>query len=83
MTEAEQREAEAQEAEAVDPICGSAVRPDDRGAASLRHAGRTWRFCGPACRALFARRAERAVLAEALRAGRLLSHRGRVRWGAA
>lgn len=67
----------------IDPICGAPVPAGDAASVSLRHAGQTWRFCGPECRARFARTLERARLAEALRAGRLLTHRARPRWGAA
>ncbi len=78
---AERREAE--QAATVDPVCGAPVAAGDARAVSLEVGGRTFRFCGPACRGHFARAAERAALAEALRAGRLFRHRGRVRWGTA
>jgi len=81
MTEKERRGGEAMAS--VDPVCGARVAADGAASATLRHAGRTWRFCGPICRDHFARQAARDVLAEALRAGRLFSHRGRARWGVA
>lgn len=71
------------EAVVVDPICGEPVLAGDPATVTLRYAGRGWHFCSDACRARFAQAAERALLAEALRAGRLLSHRGRARWGSA
>jgi YHS domain-containing protein len=71
------------EAVVVDPVCGAPVVAGDAATVSLRHAGHTWRFCGPGCRTRFARLAEQALLAEALRAGRLLLPRARVRWGSA
>jgi YHS domain-containing protein len=67
----------------IDPVCGAAVPAGDAATVSLRHAGHTWRFCGQGCRTRFAWLAERARLGEALRAGRLLVPRARVRWGAA
>lgn len=71
------------EAVVVDPVCGSPVLAGDPGTLTLRYAGRGWHFCSSACRARFAQEAERALLAEALRAGRLLSYRARARWGSA
>jgi YHS domain-containing protein len=82
-TKTARRGGEELEAAAIDPVCGAAVAAGQPGSASLRHAGRTWRFCGPACRGRFARLAEQALLSEALRAGRLLSRRSRARWGVA
>lgn len=67
----------------IDPVCGAPVRAGAEGAVGLRHAGRSYRFCSPACLGRFAREAERATLEEALRAGRLLAHRARPRWGKA
>jgi YHS domain-containing protein len=83
MAETEQGGGEETEAAAIDPICGAEVAADEPGSASLHHAGRTWHFCGSACRGRFATLAEQAQLAEALLAGRLFSRRSRVRWGAA
>jgi len=81
---AEQRKAGGeQDAVVIDPICGAPVLVGDEETVSLRHAGRTWRFCSQDCRGRFAQQAERAVLEQALRAGRLLSLRGRFRWGSA
>lgn len=71
------------EAVVVDPVCGAPVLAGDPATLTLRYAGRSWHFCGSACRARFAQEAERALLAEALRAGRLLSYRARARWGSA
>jgi len=59
------------------------VRVGDAAAVSLCHAGRTWRFCGPGCRARFAKLAAQALLSEALRAGRLFTPGARARWGVA
>lgn len=81
---AERRKAgEEQDVVVIDPVCGAPVLAGDQDTVSLRHAGRTWRFCSQACRGRFARQAERALLEEALHAGRLLALRGRARWGVA
>jgi len=80
---AQRKASEELDAVVIDPVCGAPVLAGDRETVSLRHAGRTWRFCSQACRGRFAREAERAVLDEALRAGRLFGLRGRARWGTA
>lgn len=67
----------------VDPVCGEPLVASDEETVTLSHEGRVFRFCGPACRASFARQVERAVLAEALTGGRLLAQRARARWGVA
>jgi YHS domain-containing protein len=77
------RATEEQGAVVIDPICGAPVLVGDEETLSLRLAGRTWSFCSQGCRGRFAQQAERAVLEEALRAGRLLSRRARARWGVA
>lgn len=77
------RAVEEEDGVVIDPICGEPVLVGDEDTLSLCLAGRTWRFCSQDCRGRFARRAERAVLEEALKAGRLLTLRGRARWGTA
>lgn len=71
------------EAVVVDPVCGTPVLAGGPGTVSLHHGGRTWRFCCEACRGHFATLVQRAILADALVAGRLLSPRERPRWSVA
>ena len=76
-------EAKSSGAVVVDPVCGKPLLALGVATVSLDHAGRTWHFCGQACRGRFALLAEHAVLGEALRAGRLLRRGARPRWGVA
>jgi YHS domain-containing protein len=78
---AQRKATEEQDVVVIDPICGAPVLAGDLETVSLRHAGRTWRFCSQDCCGRFARQAEQAILEESLRAGRLLTPRGRARWG--
>ena len=39
---------------AVDPVCGMSVSKQSPGGGSFDHAGTTYYFCGPGCRAEFA-----------------------------
>jgi YHS domain-containing protein len=71
------------EAVVVDPVCETPVIAGAPGTLSLQHGGHTWRFCSEACRGHFVRQLQRAILADALAAGRLLSPRERQRWSVA
>jgi YHS domain-containing protein len=64
----------------IDPICGKAVVED--GGASFEYKRRTYYFCSAACRARFARRAERLRVCELARLGTLFAEH-KARWGLA
>ena len=83
MSEQVDGEGDEEDVVVVDPVCGEPVLPGDGATVSLRHHGRTWRFCGPVCRAHFLELAERARMGEALKTGRFFSPDRRVRWGVA
>ena len=64
----------------IDPICGKPVV--EAGGASFEYKRRTYYFCSAACRARFARRAERIRVSELARLGTLFAER-KARWGLA